>query len=166
MIVLALDVGQVRIGVAVSDPEGRLATPRGMIRRRSNAETFAAISRMAAEAGAERVVVGLPISLDGHEHAQARAVRTFGRRLAARLSVPVVYWDERLSSVTAAEALRAAGVPASRLRERIDAAAAAVILQDYLDHHDEHDEHDEPDQPAPAANEPLASDEAEPPPAP
>jgi putative Holliday junction resolvase len=134
MIVLALDIGQVRIGVAVSGPEGTLASPRGLIRRRSNAQAFEAIARMVAESGAERVVVGLPISLDGQLHAQARAVQSFGRRLAARLSVPVVYWDERLSTVTAAEALRAAGVSPARMRDRIDAAAAAVILQDYLDH--------------------------------
>lgn len=134
MIVLALDIGQVRIGVAVSDPEGLLASPRGMIRRRSNAAATEAIVRMVAEAGAERVVMGLPISLDGQLHAQARAVQAFGRRLAARLNVPLEYWDERLSTVTAAEALRAAGVSPARMRERIDAAAAAVILQDYLDH--------------------------------
>jgi putative Holliday junction resolvase len=134
MIVLALDVGQVRIGVAASDPEGLLASPRGMIRRRSNAQTFEAIARVVGESGAERVVIGLPISLDGQLHDQARAVQAFGKRLAARLSVPVDYWDERLSTVTAAEALRAAGVAPARMRERIDAAAAAVILQDYLDH--------------------------------
>jgi putative pre-16S rRNA nuclease len=134
MIVLALDVGQARIGVATSDPEGLLATPRGMIRRHSNAQAVEAIARMVAEAGAERVVVGLPISLDGRLHDQARAVQSFGKRVAARLSVPVVYWDERLSTVTASEALRAAGVSQARMRERIDAAAAAVILQDYLDH--------------------------------
>ena len=133
MIVLALDVGEARIGVAVSDPTGLLATPRGTIRRRSNAQAIEAVARMVREAGAERVVVGLPISLDGELHAQARAVQSFGRRLAARLQVPLVYWDERLSTVTAEEALRASGMRPDRIRERIDAAAAAVILQDYLD---------------------------------
>jgi putative holliday junction resolvase len=133
MVVLALDVGEARIGVAVSDPTELLASPRGVIRRRSLAQAIEAVSRMVAEAGAELVVVGLPISLDGQMHEQARAVQAFGQKLARRLSVPVVYWDERLSTVTATEALRAAGVRPDRIRERVDAAAAAIILQDYLD---------------------------------
>lgn len=134
MVVLALDVGEARIGVAVSDPTELLASPRGVIRRRSVAQAIEAVVRVVAEAGAELVVVGLPISLDGQLHDQARAVQAFGRKLARRLPVPVVYWDERLSTVTATEALRAAGVRPDRIRERVDAAAAAIILQDYLDH--------------------------------
>lgn len=141
MVILGLDVGQVRIGVAVSDPTGTLATPRGVIRRRSTAAALDVVVRMVAESDAALVVMGLPISLDGGLHAQARAVQSFGARLSKRLHVPVVYWDERLSTVTAAEALRAAGLRPDRIRERIDAAAAAVILQGYLDHgqaaHDE-----------------------------
>src|SRR5579863_2947764 len=133
MVVLALDIGQVRIGVAVSDPDGVLATPRAVIRRRSNAQAIAAIVLMVAEAGAELVVVGLPISLDGELHTQARAVQSFAARLGTQLDCPIVYQDERLSTVTAEAALRAAGVRADRIRERIDAAAAAVILRDYLD---------------------------------
>jgi putative Holliday junction resolvase len=132
-VILALDVGQARIGVAVSDPTELLASPRGAIRRRSTSAAIEAIARAVAETGAELVVVGLPISLDGELHEQARAVQSFGKRLAARLAVPVAYQDERLSTVTAAEALRAAGMRPERIRERIDAAAAAVILQDYLD---------------------------------
>ena len=134
MVILALDVGEARIGVAVSDPTGTLATPRGVIRRRSTAAAIEAVTRAVADAGAEEVVVGLPISLDGTLHAQARRVQAFAERLRARLRVPVTYWDERLSTVTAAEALRAAGVRPERIRARIDAAAAAVILQEYLDH--------------------------------
>lgn len=133
MVILALDVGQARIGVAVSDPSGVLATPRGVIRRRSTATALDAVARMVAETTAELVVVGLPISLDGGLHGQARAVQSFGARLQRRLRVPVVYADERLSTVSAAEALRAAGVRPDRIHERIDAAAAAVILQAYLD---------------------------------
>jgi putative Holliday junction resolvase len=133
MVVLALDVGAARIGVAVSDPTALLASPRGVIRRRSTAQAIEAVLREVAETHAELVVVGLPISLDGQLHDQAHAVQAFGQRLARRLSIPVVYWDERLSTVTAAEALRAAGVRPERIRERLDAAAAAVILQDFLD---------------------------------
>lgn len=137
MVILALDVGEARIGVAVSDPSGTLASPNSTIRRRSNAQALAAIARLVTESGAELVVVGLPISLDGGIHMQARRVQRFGAALRSHLAVPVVYQDERLSTVTAAEALRAAGVRPDHIRERIDAAAAAVILRDYLDQHAE-----------------------------
>jgi putative Holliday junction resolvase len=133
MIILALDVGAARIGVAEGDPTGLLATPRGVIRRRSTTSAVAAVARAVAEAGAGLVVVGLPISLDGTLNAQARAVQGFAERLRRALPVPVVYWDERLSTVAAEEALRAAGVRPDRIRERVDAAAAAIILQGYLD---------------------------------
>ncbi len=133
MVILALDVGQIRIGVAVSDPTELLASPRGVVRRRSAAQAIAEIERAVRETGAELVVVGLPISLDGQPHSQALTVQAFGRKLASRLRVPIVYQDERLSTVAAAESLRAAGVRPDRIKERIDAAAAAIILQEYLD---------------------------------
>ncbi|MEO7001625.1 MAG: Holliday junction resolvase RuvX, partial [Ktedonobacterales bacterium] len=82
---------------------------------------------------AELVVVGLPVSLDGRLHDQARNVQSFGERLRKRLGVPLVYADETLTTVRAEELLREAGVRPEQLRERIDAAAAAIILQDYLD---------------------------------
>lgn len=132
MVIVALDVGNARIGVAASDELEQLATPRATIRRTTNAAALEAIARMVAEAGAGLVVVGLPISFDGRLHEQGRSVLAFGRKLGKRLAVPIVYADETLSSVRAEEALRAAGVRPERLRERIDAAAAAVILQDYL----------------------------------
>lgn len=135
MVILALDVGEARIGVALSDPSATLATPRGVIRRHSNAQALAAVARLVAETAAELVVVGLPLSLDGGLYEQARRVQRFGERLRSQVGVPVVYQDERLSTVTAAEALRAAGVRPERIKERIDAAAAAVILQNYLDEH-------------------------------
>ena len=133
MVIVALDVGQARIGVAVSDASELLASPHGAIRRRSNVAAFAAIARIVAEAGAGLVVVGLPISFDGQLHAQAERVRTFAEKLRSYLGVPLVYADETLSTWRAEEMLRAAGVRPERIRERIDAAAAAVILQEYLD---------------------------------
>ena len=79
------------------------------------------------------VVVGLPISFDGQLHGQAQSVQAFGEKLRARLSVPLDYADETLSTWRAEEMLRASGLRPERIRERIDAAAAAVILQDFLD---------------------------------
>ena len=84
-------------------------------------------------AGAELVVVGLPVSFDGQLHGQARATQSFAEKLRRRLSVPLVFVDETLSSVRAEERLREAGVRGPRIRERVDAEAAAIILGDYLD---------------------------------
>jgi putative Holliday junction resolvase len=130
MRVIALDVGERRIGVAVSDPTGTLATPHSVIRRRSKAEDFAAVARLAAELEAERVVVGLPLSLDGSVGPQARRVMRYAQALARTLTVPVELYDERYSTLTADELLAEGG---GQRRAPIDAAAAAVILQDYLD---------------------------------
>jgi hypothetical protein len=91
------------------------------------------VTKRAAWTRAALVVVGLPISFDGQLHAQARAIQAFGEKLRRRLAVPLVYADETLSSVRAEEQLRAAGVREERIHERLDAAAAAVILQEYLD---------------------------------
>ena|SRR5215813_14016662 len=133
MVIVALDVGQARIGVAVSDESELLASPHTVIRRRSNAAAFATIARIIVDTGAELVVVGLPISFDGQLHAQAESVSAFAEKLRVKLAVPLVFADETLSSWRAEEMLRAAGVRPERIRERLDAAAAAVILQEYLD---------------------------------
>lgn len=133
-IILALDVGTKRIGVAVSDELGLLATPRTVIFRRSTQAALEEIARLAHSEEATLVVVGLPISLDGQLHDQARSVQRFAERLRKMLDVPLVYADEMLSTVRAEERLRAAGVRPNRIRERIDAEAAAVILDEYLDH--------------------------------
>lgn len=133
MVIVALDIGSVRIGVAVCDELEQIASPRGTIRRTSNTKALDAIARVVVETHAELVVVGLPVSFDNQLHAQGLAVLTFGEKLRRRLAVPLVYADETLSSVRAEESLRAAGVRPERIRERIDAAAAAMILQEYLD---------------------------------
>jgi putative Holliday junction resolvase len=133
MIHLALDVGEKRIGVAVSDETETLASPRTIIRRTSTMAALEAVARLIAESGAEVVVVGLPVSFDGQLYGQARAIQAFAAKLRERIAQPVVFADETLSSVRAEEALRAAGVRPDRIRERLDAAAAVVILQDYLD---------------------------------
>ena len=133
MVILALDIGEARIGVAASDETELLASPRALLRRRSDAAAIEAIVRTVAETGAGLVVAGLPVSFDGQLHAQAEAVRRFAAKLRRRLVVPLVFADETLSTVRAEEQLRTAGVRPERIRERIDAAAAAVFLQDYLD---------------------------------
>lgn len=130
MRVMALDFGERRIGVAISDPTGTLATPHTVIRRRSKVEDFAAVARLVTELEAERVVVGLPLSLNGEIGPQARRVMRYTQALKQTLDVPVELFDERYSTVTADELLTESG---RKRRVPIDAAAAAVILQDYLE---------------------------------
>jgi len=133
MVILALDVGQARIGVATCDDAELLASPHSVVRRTSTAAAVDAITRIIAEATAEMVVVGLPISFDGKLHGQAQSVQAFGEKLRVRINLPLEYADETLSTWRAEEMLRESGVRPERIRERIDAAAAAVILQDFLD---------------------------------
>ncbi|MDE3231308.1 MAG: Holliday junction resolvase RuvX [Chloroflexota bacterium] len=131
--ILALDVGEARIGVAVSDALEMIATPRPLIRRTSTAAALAAIAQVVEREGAELIIVGLPVSFDGQLHAQARAIQTFAAKLRARVTPPITFADETLSSVRAEERLRAAGVRPERIRERIDSEAAAIILEDTLE---------------------------------
>ncbi len=131
---LGLDVGQKNIGVALSDPEGKLAYSRGTIRRTKLGRDLEEIARIVAEEEVELVVIGLPRSLSGALGAQAESVQRFGDALKRRLDVPVTYWDERLTTVAAQREMREAGVPPRVRRQTIDAVAAALILQNYLDY--------------------------------
>jgi len=133
--VLALDVGERRIGVAISDPSGTIARPLQTLARGSREEDFAAIAALVAEHGVGLVVVGRPLSLNGTEGPQARRVARYAEALTATLPVPVTAWDERFTTVTAEEILRQTRRKKRRARDKgeVDAVAAAVILQSYLD---------------------------------
>ena len=133
MVILALDVGDARIGVAVSDELELIATPRPLIRRKSTAAAIAAVTQEITRSEAQVVVVGLPVSFDGRLHAQALAIQAFGEKLRRRITQPLIYADETLTSVRAEERLRAAGIRPERIRERIDSEAAAIILEDVLE---------------------------------
>jgi putative holliday junction resolvase len=123
MRVLALDYGSARCGCAVSDPTGVLATPLAAIAKPDSDPGLEEISRLVAELGADRVVVGLPVSLSGDEGAQAGEARGFAQRLTERLEVPVVTFDERFTT-------RMAQRTPGRLPE--DSRAAAHLLESYL----------------------------------
>jgi putative Holliday junction resolvase len=137
MRLLALDVGERRIGVAVSDPTGTIARPLYALERGSKREDFCAIVALVGEYDAQAVVVGRPLSLDGSVGPQARRVARYAEALAEHLDVPVIPWDERFSTARADEILRETRREKARRRARangeIDAVAAAVILQGYLD---------------------------------
>lgn len=130
---LALDVGERRVGVAVSDPTGWLARPLTIIHCRSKREDLAAIARLVEEQGVTAVVVGYPVNMDDSVGPQARRVARYAAALERVLPVPVILWDERLSSEEAAYRLRAAAGGRRKRRRHLDDAAAAVILQEYLD---------------------------------
>ena len=137
MRVLALDVGERRVGIAISDPTGTLARPLQALARGSREEDFAAIAALVAEHDVGLVVVGQPLSLDGTEGPQARRVARYAEALAAHLTVRVTSWDERFTTVEAKKVLRQRRKEKDRRRARakgeLDAVAAAVILQGYLD---------------------------------
>ena len=148
MRIIALDVGDRRIGVAVSDPTGMLASPLTVIERGGGADMAAAdaVIALAREHSAGEIVVGIPYLMSGRTGSQARVTLEFADALAALADIPVRRVDERLSSAQAARMLAQAGGRGAGERKggrghsngnggkgRIDAAAAAVILQAYLD---------------------------------
>jgi putative Holliday junction resolvase len=133
--VLALDVGARRIGVAMSDSTGTLATPLTTLRVRGAERAIEQIVALVREHDVVTVVVGWPLNMNGGVGPQAESVRTFGEALEAALGRPVAYFDERLTSVVAEQMLRDMGVKPEKRRDRIDEVAASIILQDYLDHH-------------------------------
>jgi putative Holliday junction resolvase len=133
MRVLGLDIGERRIGVALSDPEGIVAFALTVIDRRSEDAALKQLIDLMQEHEVERIVIGLPRSLDGSLGKQAQAVQTFAESLAGCTELPVVTWDERLSTVAAERMMIEAGAKRKKIKERIDSVAAAFILQGYLD---------------------------------
>ena len=123
MKVLALDFGRARTGVAVSDPTGTLARPLGVVEQAATEDGLARIERLVAEQAAERVVVGLPLTLRGEAGEQARETQRFVELLSARLAVPVVTFDERFTTDLAEQ---------TPSRSDEDARAAAHLLSGYL----------------------------------
>ncbi|QGH69356.1 Holliday junction resolvase RuvX [Pseudactinotalea sp. HY158] len=132
---LGLDIGSVRIGVARSDPRGTLATPVSTITRpRTGADrTVAEIAGIVAELEVVEVIVGLPRTLQGKEGAAAAAARAYAGDLAAAVTVPVRMVDERLTTVSAHQAMHASGRSGRRHRSVVDQVAAVMILQSALD---------------------------------
>jgi len=135
MRVIGLDLGERRVGVAVSDPGGTIASPVGEFKPRGRAQIVETVRRLVAEHGAGRVVVGLPLLEGGLRGEQARRAEGVAEVLRNALEVPVETWDERYSTAEADRLLREAGWPRRRRRTGRDRAAATVILQSYLDAH-------------------------------
>jgi len=130
---LGLDVGSRRIGVAVSDPTGTIATPLATVENRGADAVIADLRRIAAETRVVGMVIGLPVRTGGEEGPEARAAREFASRVEAALGLPARLWDERLTTAGAERALIESGVRRERRRQIIDRIAAQMILQSYLD---------------------------------
>jgi putative Holliday junction resolvase len=129
--VLGIDHGDVRVGIALSDPTGFLASPLCVLD--STKAGLDQIIALIAEHEVEKIVVGLPRNMDGSYGSATEKVRTFIEKLKAKTSVPVFEWDERLSTVSAHNALREAGLDSKRRKGTVDKVAAQIILQNYLD---------------------------------
>lgn len=138
MRVLALDIGERRVGVAVSDPSGRVATPAKILNAAALNDARA-VRRLLDDYEPDLVLVGLPLSMDGTEGPQARRVRAQAARLEAAVDVPVDFADERLTSAEAARAMQEAGMSERDRRGKLDAVAASLFLQAWLDARREED---------------------------
>jgi putative Holliday junction resolvase len=135
---MALDVGDVRIGVALCDPLGIVVRPYRVVHRRPESQAFAQIVEIAATEEAKGIIVGLPLNRYGEYTDQTRNVANFIDQLMLHIDLPIETWDERYTTVEAERLLREMGVRREKWKEQIDAVAATVILQDYLDAHTPH----------------------------
>jgi putative Holliday junction resolvase len=130
---LAIDVGSVRIGLAICDPDGILSSPLPALGRSNELlDTLQVVSELVAENSVIEVYVGDPISLSGGQSASTRDAREFAEKLAAQISVPIRLVDERLTTVTASAKLRISGKDAKQSRSLIDSASAVEILEQAL----------------------------------
>ena len=130
---LALDVGEKRIGIAVSDPLGVIATSKTALVRKNKATDVAALAALIEREAVGVVIIGMPLSLAGGEGPQALRVRQFVAALEAEITAPIRFWDERYTTVEAERLLRERGVKAEKVRAQVDSFAAALLLQEYLD---------------------------------
>ena len=132
---MGLDIGHKRIGIALSDGLGMIASPRNSLQRTGQEKDIAQLLELAENEGVEEILVGMPYSLDGSAGPQAQKVTDFIHILSERSTIKVTTWDERFSSVAAERALLEGGLSRSRRRLKIDKVAAAYMLQGYLDYH-------------------------------
>jgi putative holliday junction resolvase len=129
---LALDLGEKRVGVAVSDELRLTVRPLPFLRRTSWKKLLAAVAQLLQSYDAQALVIGLPLNLDGTEGEAAVTARRLARNFQLSLPAPVYLQDERLTSREAEDSLRAAGHPGAELRELVDSEAAAIILRDFI----------------------------------
>ena len=133
MKIISLDIGTVRIGIATSDIMEIIASAYEVYRRKNIAEDVKYIASLVSKLDAGEIVIGLPLKLDGSEGQSVEMARAFGEELSKLVSVPIIYQDERLSTVSAERILIESGVRREKRKDKIDSIAATIILQTYLD---------------------------------
>lgn len=134
--ILAVDPGEKRLGIAISDPTATIARPLAVIKHQSRAVDAAAIIRLALEQAAVRIIIGWALDSDGQPTPQARHSERLAEELRAQTALPVELWDESGSTQAARSSRIAMGVPRHKRSGHLDDVAATVILQSYLDAHD------------------------------
>lgn len=132
MIIMAVDIGTVRTGIAVSDAGERFAFPKAVITERNREKLIAALAAKAAEYGAGLLVVGYPKNMDASEGFKAKECAAAAEQLRAATGLETLLWDERCTTVLAHDALRSSGMRGKKHREVVDAVAAVMILENYL----------------------------------
>jgi putative Holliday junction resolvase len=133
MIILAIDYGAQRTGLAICDPMGVLASPVGVVHESRRKRLVLEIATIARARRAEKMIVGLPLRTDGTKGDKALACEAFARELQAAAGLPVALWDERFTTVSAHRALQLSGKRAKEHKPMVDAVAAVILLQSYLD---------------------------------
>jgi putative Holliday junction resolvase len=134
---MGLDFGDKRIGIAVSDDQGQIAMPKDTLQRSGKVKYIERLAELADQENVGEILVGMPVSMDGSHGPQAQKVMRFVQRLRQRVEIPVVVWDERLTTVAAERILIEGNLSRSRRRRVIDKVAAAYMLQSYLDFRNE-----------------------------
>ena len=130
---LGIDFGTVRVGLAISDPDHKFAFPLETFQRRGQTQEAAQFQALIVEEQVTGLVVGLPLHNDGREGVKAAEARAYGTWLVSITGLPIVYWDERFTTIEAESALWQAGLTHKKRRERRDRVAAQILLQNYLD---------------------------------
>lgn len=130
---LALDLGEKRIGVALSDTLKIVAQPFDVFPRTSRKADFAYVQAIVAREHVSQIVVGLPLTMSGEEGTMAQWARDYGTELGEALGIPVIFWDESLTSMQAERSMREYGMNRKQMKKKVDAVAAALILQSYLE---------------------------------
>lgn len=133
MKIMAVDLGQVRTGLAVSDPTEQLASPVGTITEKNTDKLLEKVAAAAREQGVQQLVVGHPRNMDGSRGESARWAETFAASLEKAAALPVVLWDERMTTVSAIGYLNQTDTRGKKRKAVVDTVAATIILQDYLD---------------------------------
>lgn len=131
--VVALDVGDKTIGIAITDDLGLTAQGVGVVHRKGDKHDFPALAQALRDREVKRFLVGWPLNMDGSEGPRAQKTRRFAQRLKEHVTAPVMLWDERLSTYAAEEPLRQAGLDRKRRKEVVDMLAAQVILRSWMD---------------------------------